>query len=81
MVLAKSFGPKTWFQRAEPVAFPQSNLKSNVGSLKVPLHYTIVVWAMLFGWLHWGERPDGATLIGAGIIVLSALLVVRIAPR
>ena len=47
----------------------------------MPLHYTIVVWAMLFGWLHWGERPDGATLIGAGIIVLSALLVVRTAPR
>ncbi len=47
----------------------------------MPLHYTIIVWAMLFGWLHWGDRPDGATLIGAGLIVLSSLLVVRTASR
>ena len=28
-----SFGPKTWFQRADPVAFPQSKRKSKLGSL------------------------------------------------
>lgn len=47
----------------------------------MPLHYTIIVWAMLFGWLHWGDRPDASTLIGASMIVLSGLLVVRTASR
>ncbi len=47
----------------------------------MPLHYTIIVWAMLFGWLYWGDRPDASTLIGAAVIVLSGLLVVRTAPR
>jgi drug/metabolite transporter (DMT)-like permease len=47
----------------------------------MPLHYTIIVWAMLFGWLYWGERPDMSTIIGAVLIVLSGLLSVRYSPR
>jgi drug/metabolite transporter (DMT)-like permease len=47
----------------------------------MPLHYTIIVWAMLFGWLYFGEMPDLATFVGAGMIVLSGLLSVRFVAR
>jgi drug/metabolite transporter (DMT)-like permease len=47
----------------------------------MPLHYTIIVWAMLFGWLYWGERPDISTILGAIMIVLSGLLAVRFVGR
>jgi len=51
-------------------------------SLRImPLHYTVIVWAMLLGWFWFGEWPDFATIVGAVLIVLSGLLSVRFAPR
>lgn len=51
-------------------------------SLRImPLHYTIIVWAMLFGGLYWAERPDISTVLGAILIVLSGLLSVRFVAR
>lgn len=51
-------------------------------SLRImPLHYTIIVWAMLFGWVWFAERPGFATIAGAVLIVLSGLLSVRFVPR
>lgn len=47
----------------------------------MPLHYTIIVWAMLFGWLYFGERPDLATIAGAVMIACSGLLSVRFVAR
>ncbi len=40
-----------------------------------PFDYTSLIWATLLGWLLWDEIPDLATYIGAGIIVLSGLLI------
>lgn len=42
-------------------------------TLLVPFHYTALAWAMLSGWLVFGDFPDGGSLLGMGIIVLSGL--------
>lgn len=38
-----------------------------------PFRYTIVVWAIMLGFLVWGEIPDAMTLAGSGIIVGAGL--------
>ena len=42
-------------------------------TLLAPFTYTALVWAMLLGWLIFGDFPDGWSLAGMGIIVLSGL--------
>jgi drug/metabolite transporter (DMT)-like permease len=42
-------------------------------SLLAPYTYSALVWAMLSGWLVFGDFPDGWSLAGMGIIVLSGL--------
>jgi drug/metabolite transporter (DMT)-like permease len=42
-------------------------------SLLAPFTYTALVWAMLSGWLVFGDFPDGISLVGMGIIVVSGL--------
>jgi drug/metabolite transporter (DMT)-like permease len=42
-------------------------------SLLAPYTYTVLVWAMLLGWLVFGDLPDGVSLTGMAIIVLSGL--------
>ena len=49
-----------------------------------PFGYTGLIWAGVWGWLFFGQSPDGWTLIGAGIIVGAGLYVwarERKAPR
>jgi len=41
-----------------------------------PIDYTILVWALLWGWLLWEEWPSVATLLGACIVVLAGLYVI-----
>jgi drug/metabolite transporter (DMT)-like permease len=38
-----------------------------------PYAYTLLVWATLLGWLVFGDIPDGWTILGATIVVLSGL--------
>jgi drug/metabolite transporter (DMT)-like permease len=40
-----------------------------------PVTYTVLVWAILLGWLVFGTLPDGWTLVGAGVIIASGLYV------
>ena len=42
-----------------------------------PFEYTALIWAVLFGWMMWGERPEPPVWIGAAVIVLSGLYVSR----
>ena len=42
-----------------------------------PFEYTALIWAVLFGWMMWGEQPEPAVWIGAAVIVLSGLYVTR----
>ncbi len=38
-----------------------------------PFRYTGLVWALLLGWLVFGDWPDALTLVGAGVIVATGL--------
>ncbi len=40
-----------------------------------PLHYTIIVWAIIFGWLAFGDVPTTNITIGASIIVAAGLTI------
>lgn len=44
-------------------------------SVVAPFSYTSLVWATLFGFLIWGQLPDMATWIGAGLIVCAGLYI------
>jgi drug/metabolite transporter (DMT)-like permease len=40
-----------------------------------PYQYTLLVWAMIFGWLFFDETPRITTIIGAAFIVASGLFI------
>lgn len=42
-----------------------------------PINYMQLLWAILFGWLVFGDLPDHWTLLGAAIIIGAGLYVVR----
>ena len=50
-------------------------MSMRVGQISVvsPFRYTLLLWAIGFGWLLFGERPDAFMLLGAGIIVGTGL--------
>ncbi|NTF30654.1 DMT family transporter [Rhizobium skierniewicense] len=40
-----------------------------------PLQYTLLLWAVVFGWLIFGDIPQKSIVIGAGLIVLAGLYI------
>lgn len=42
-----------------------------------PFRYTVMLWALLAGYLVWREIPDGPALLGTTIIVASGLYVIH----
>ena len=44
-------------------------------SLLAPYQYTAIVWAVLLGWMIWGDAPSRNTVLGILIIVGSGLVV------
>jgi drug/metabolite transporter (DMT)-like permease len=44
-------------------------------SLLAPYFYSAILWAVIFGWIFFGEVPDLYTFIGAGLIVAAGLYV------
>jgi len=44
-------------------------------STVVPYQYTTIVWAVLFGYLVFGDVPDAYMLTGAAIIVAAGLFI------
>lgn len=51
-------------------------LKLAPAALLAPLHYTLLVWAIILGWLFFGEVPTVRILVGAAIVVLAGLFIV-----
>ena len=51
-------------------------LRAGPVSLVVPMDYTGLLWAALYGWLLFGALPDAATWLGAPVIVASGLYIV-----
>jgi len=46
-------------------------------SIASPMLYTQIIWAAVVGWLVFGEWPAPTTLLGAAIVVLSGILLLR----
>jgi S-adenosylmethionine uptake transporter len=51
------------------------SLKLAPASVLAPLQYTLLVWAVILGWLFFGDLPDAQTWIGAGVIVIAGLFI------
>ncbi|MCX8998338.1 DMT family transporter [Rhizobiaceae bacterium BDR2-2] len=50
-------------------------LKISDAATVAPLQYTLLLWAILFGWLFFGDLPKPAMLAGAALIVGSGLFI------
>ncbi len=48
-------------------------LKLGDAALITPFQYTILPWAVVMGWLVFGDVPDGAMIAGAAVIVGSGI--------
>ncbi len=46
-------------------------------SVLAPFDYTAMIWAILLGYLVWGDVPGPAMLLGTGLIVAGGLIVVH----
>ena len=49
------------------------SLKLAPASVVVPYQYTLIVWAVLLGWLVWNEVPALSTLVGVAIIITAGV--------
>ena len=50
-------------------------LKLASASMLAPLHYTMLLWGVVFGFIFFGEVPEIRILAGAGIVVLAGLFI------
>lgn len=46
-------------------------------SVVAPFEYAAILWALLFGWLIWGERPEPSMLAGVAILIASGLYILH----
>ncbi len=49
--------------------------KASEAVLIAPMQYSQILWAALLGWLVFDELPDGATVLGAGVVIGSGLYI------
>jgi len=42
-----------------------------------PMHYSLIIWGTFYGWLVFGQLPDGWTWFGAAIIVATGLYIMH----
>ncbi len=52
-------------------------LTKSRASIIQPFHYTLIFWAIILGYIFYNDIPDYPTLIGAAIITLSGIYVLR----
>ena len=50
-------------------------LKRAAASVVVPYQYTLIVWAILLGYVVFGDAPDVFTVSGAAVIILAGLYI------
>jgi drug/metabolite transporter (DMT)-like permease len=51
------------------------SLKLAPASVVVPYQYSMIVWAVMFGYLVFGDMPSPATIVGAAIIICAGLYI------
>ncbi|MBT3359853.1 MAG: DMT family transporter [Rhodospirillales bacterium] len=52
-------------------------LKLAPASVVSPFEYTQIIWALIFDLAIWGASPATATILGAGIVILTGLYIFR----
>ena len=52
-------------------------LRLGAAGLVAPFRYTAILWATIAGFLIWQEMPDPMTMIGAGLLIVSGVLIIR----
>jgi len=57
------------------------SLKLAETSVVVPYQYTLIVWALVFGWFFFGDWPTPAMLTGAALIVAAGLALLLLERR
>lgn len=55
--------------------FVNRALKISDAATVAPLQYTLLLWAVLFGWMFFGDIPKASMVIGAVLIVGSGLFI------
>lgn len=50
-------------------------LKLAPAAFLAPLHYTLLLWAVVFGWLFFSEVPSTSMLTGAAVVVLAGMFI------
>jgi S-adenosylmethionine uptake transporter len=50
-------------------------LKLAPASTLAPLHYTLLLWAIVFGLIFFGDVPGSRILVGAGIVVVAGIFI------
>jgi S-adenosylmethionine uptake transporter len=53
------------------------SLKSVPASILAPSQYSVLLWAVIFGFLFFGDLPDVQTVLGCAVIVAAGLLLLR----
>jgi drug/metabolite transporter (DMT)-like permease len=56
-------------------AVHQPLAKTGTGQVVVPYQYSMIVWAVMFGYLVFGDVPSAATIVGAAIIIGAGLYI------
>jgi drug/metabolite transporter (DMT)-like permease len=51
------------------------SLKLAPASVVVPYQYSMIIWAVMFGYAVFGELPSVATIVGAAIIIVAGLYI------
>jgi len=51
------------------------SLKLAPASVVVPYQYSMLVWAILFGYIGFGDVPDGFILVGSAVIIAAGLYI------
>jgi drug/metabolite transporter (DMT)-like permease len=57
------------------------SLKLAEASVVVPYQYTLIVWALVFGWFVFGDWPTPAMLFGAALIIAAGLALLMLERR
>ena len=50
-------------------------------SILQPFHYTLIFWAIIFGYIFYNDIPDMFTVVGALVITCSGIFVLNQAPK
>jgi drug/metabolite transporter (DMT)-like permease len=50
-------------------------LKVSDAATVAPLQYTLLLWAVVFGWLFFGDTPRLTMMVGAALIIASGLFI------